>query len=453
MMLAVLSLVSSCSPETYSLDAALNKSDIHFDVVQDFAVDPGGNTVILTNKTKGVVLTWDYVTGKSNKASQTVHYAFKGTYTIKVLAVTDGGLVELDPVTITVTKDNLKYVDDPLWTALSGGVGKSKTWYLDLNAQGVSKYFVGPMYFSGNQLGWEKSCKGDDPALCWIWEAAWKDNGWIADAGDYGSMEFSLIDGPFVKVDHKLTTNRGVENGSYFLDATKHTLTMTNAAILQNSWAAGDAKDWDNCEIISLTEDAMQIAIYHKSKPEFMIFNFISKEYSDNWTPPVTVPVKDEGFNPTFAPGELLTMLTGGGGAGRIWNLDANGNPVDWIANGKGWTKAAADSRDWGWNDSWVAATTGSWIRFDQYGGKLNYTRNQNGVMTTGLFTIDEAKNEINLGTNTLIQNSASWMNPTTNVIKVVKAFNDSYLQKGIWFGTSYDAGKDEWLSFHYIIP
>jgi hypothetical protein len=44
-------------------------------------------------------------------------------------------------------------------------------------------------------------------------------------------------------------------------------------------------------------------------------------------------------------------------------------------------------------------------------------------------------------------------MSPTTNVIKVVKAFKTDYLQKGIWFGTSYDATKDEWFVFHYIIP
>lgn len=233
---------------------------------------------------------------------------------------------------------------------------------------------------------------------------------------------------------------------------------MTNAAILQTAGAANDAKDWENCEIISLTENTMQIAVYHKSKAELMIFNFISKDYSDNWVPEVTVPVLDEGFNPTFAPGELLEMLTGGSGAGRIWNLDGKGNPVDWIKSGKGWTVDASSSYDWGWSDPWSAISNNSWIRFDQWGGKLNYTRNQSGVITSGLFTIDEGKNEVNLGTETLILNpdpdsKGAWMSPTTNVIKVIKAYNDSYVQKGIWFGTSYDASKDEWLSFHYIIP
>ncbi|MDR7209542.1 hypothetical protein [Flavobacterium piscis] len=284
LMSVTLSLLSSCSPETYSLEGPTNKSDIDFEITQDLAADPGGNTVIMKNKTKGVVLTWDYGTGKSNKATETVKYAFKGTYTIKISAVTGGGIVELDPVTITVSDDNLNYVNDPLWTALSGGVGKSKTWYLDLNADGVSKYFAGPVAFSGNKLGWKKECTGDS-ALCWIWEPDWQGNQWITAAGDYGSMTFSLDGGPFVTVNHALTTTRGIENGTYFLDATNHALTMTNAAILQSASAASDVADWSNYKIINLTEDAMQIAVRHKSKEEFMIFNFISKEYSDNWVP------------------------------------------------------------------------------------------------------------------------------------------------------------------------
>jgi hypothetical protein len=54
---------------------------------------------------------------------------------------------------------------------------------------------------------------------------------------------------------------------------------------------------------------------------------------------------------------------------------------------------------------------------------------------------------------NTLLQNSASWMNPTATTLKIVKGWPTAYTTKGIWFGTSYDAGKDEWLSWHYIMP
>ncbi len=147
-------------------------------------------------------------------------------------------------------------------------------------------------------------------------------------------------------------------------------------------------------------------------------------------------------------------MLTGGplSSTGRFWALDAAGNPVDWVAKGNGWTTSKASSYNWGWNESWDAAAQNSWVRFDNVGGQ-HYSRSQNGVVTNGTFTIDETKNEVTLVGNTLIQNSSSWMNPTNNVLKVVKAFPTTYQTKGIWFGTSYDAAKDEWFAFHYVIP
>lgn len=446
LILAVLLLVSSCSPEAYSLDTPLDKSNIDFEITQDLVTDPGGNTVIMTNKTKGVVLTWDYVTGKSNKASETVKYAFKGDYTIKISAVTDGGIVELDPVTITVSEDNLNYVNDPLWTALSGGVGKKKSWVADNGKYGMAP---GAMSYA-------------DPSTVVEWNnftPNWEPEGNANSSTDadmhWGRyMTFSLDGGPFMTVHEADGTT--IENGTYFLDINAHTLTSTEVSILRPDNYIANASNWNNnIKVLKLTENQLRIGIMRTNSEGswWYIWNYVSKEYADSYVPPVTAPVYDEGFNPKFAPGELLTMLTGGTGAGRVWNLDGNGNPVDWIGKGKGWTTGASSSYNWGWNDDWTAISNNSWIRFDQWGGKLNYTRNQNGVITSGLFTIDAEKNEINLGTDILIQNPGHWMSPSANVIKVVKAFNSSYLQKGIWFGTSYDAGKDEWFVFHYIIP
>ncbi|QOG04873.1 hypothetical protein IHE43_03665 [Flavobacterium sp. MDT1-60] len=444
-MLAAM-LISSCSPESYSLDAVTDKSDIKFEITQDFVVDPGGNTVILKNTTPGVILTWDYVTGKSNKATETVKYAFKGNYTIKISAVTDAGIVQLDPVTITVTKDNLNYVNDPLWTALSGGVGKKKSWVMDNGKYGLAP---GAMSYAdpGGTVEWGNFTPN--------WEPEGNANSSTDTDMHWGRyMTFSLDGGPFMTVHEKDGTVK--ENGTYFLDINAHTLTTTGATILRPDNYIANASNWNNnIKVLKLTDNQLRIAILRTNNEGtwWYIWNYVAKDYADSYVPPVTVPVVDEGFNPKFAPGELLTMLTGGVGAGRVWNLDGKGNPVDWIAKGKGWTTGASSSYNWGWNDDWAALAGNSWIRFDQWGGKLNYTRSQNGVVTTGLFTINSETNEINLGTNTLIQNSTSWMSPTTNVLKVVKAYNTSYLQKGIWLGTSYDAGKDEWFAFHYIIP
>ncbi|MCO4291573.1 hypothetical protein NF867_01680 [Solitalea sp. MAHUQ-68] len=444
-----ISFITSCQKETYDLGRMLDKSEIKFEVVQDLVTDPGGNTVILINKTPETVAMWDYGTGKSNRDRDTIRFAFKGDYTVKYSAMTAGGVVEMDPVTVKVTADNLSYVNDPLWIALSGGPGNEKTWILDIKAQ----YFDGPLYFYGTNNGWleggNAGCYGAD---CWNWNPVYKDNTWLMDNGDYGTLTFNLKGGPFVKANHLMLPSRGQESGTYYLDKDNKTLTMTGATPLHDANRDGCVAAWGNIKVMSLTATTMQLAVLRTSceGPCLLVYNFVSKEYSDNWTPPPP-PVGnnfDEGFNPKFETGELLNMITSS--SMRTWALDASGNPVDWIGKGKGWTTGQADSRDWGWNDSWVTAATNSWIKFEKNG--LKYTRNQNGTITTGTFSINESTNEINLGSNTLIQNSGSWMNPTQTTIKVVKAFKGDEATKGIWFGTAYDSGKDEWLAFHYIM-
>ncbi len=460
-------MIVSCRDEVPTLGTLPDKSEMKFEVKQDLVADPGGNTIILRNLTPGTEAIWDYGTGKSYKMTDTIHVAFKGSYTVKFTALTGAGLVACDPVTVNVTANNLNYVSDPLWTALTGGVGKEKTWYLDLNADGVSKYYGGPLSFFGTEDSWttvEMLAAGKSYEVikselgitdAWNWQPAWKDNTWLLGAADFGSMTFSLKNGAFITVNHKTIAARGTENGTYLLDATKHTLTINDAAILHDSNRDGQVTKWGDIKVLSLTADHMQLAVLRDNSSEgkcLLVYNFISKDYSDNWTPPVSKPTIDEGYNPTFKSGELLNMLAGGSGQARRWKLDAGGNPVDWIGHGTGWTKNAASSSSWGWNDEWTAIANNSWIQFDRFGGAQNYTRNQNGVVTTGTFTINESGNEVTLTDNTLIQNSNSGLNPTTNTIKVVKGFPTSYYTKGVWFGTSYNDSKDEWVVFHYVI-
>ena len=448
LLIIMVGAVLSCQKKDYKLGDLLDKSQVNMEVKQDLTVDPGGNTVYLINHTDKVEPVWDYATGKSLRQIDTVRYAFKGDYIVKRSAVTAGGIVQLDPITVHVTNDNLNYVNDPLWTLLTGGVGKEKTWLLDIDANGVSKYFDGPVYFAGDDYSWSGQCAKPN-GNCWTWFPKWSDNTWIASKGDYGSMTFNLKGGPFVKVDQKIVANSGVFNGTYFLDKDAKTISFTGVTPLNQGWDQVYTKG----RIITLTADAMQIAFKHPTKAEEEIFNYISKSYSDSWVPPPPPVAKpDDGFNPTFAAGEILNMLTGGSSSpGRYWTIDVNGNPIDWVAKGKGWTTNKNSSYNWGWNESWDDAVKDAWIRFDYTGKK--YTRIQNGAITTGTFTIDESKNEVTLVGNTLLQNAASWMNPTATTLKIVKGWPTDYKTKGVWFGTGYDAGKDEWFVWHYITP
>ncbi|MBC3539914.1 hypothetical protein ACFSC6_05025 [Rufibacter sediminis] len=439
---------TACQDDDQELGRMLDQSELKYKVIQDRSIDPGGNTVILINETPETVSMWDYGTGKSTRTVDTVQFAFKGEYVIKFSALTGGGVVDAAPITIQVTEDNFEYVNDPLWTYLTGGVGQEKTWILDYGKHGV---FDGPLYYYEPLTKWENMKDGTAKLG---WAPSYKDNSWIIPEADMAStMTFSLKGGPFFKT-HKVGEGKD-ETGTYSFDAINHTISTNGGTILRSPSFIGNATNWNsNLVVLSLTETSMQIGVRRtNNEGDYLyVWNYISKEYADNYVPVDQGPQPpDEGFNPTFKAGELLNMLTGGPSSGRVWKLDATGNPIDWVKAGIGWTTGHAASRDWGWNNTWDEAVANSWIRFDRFGGQ-NYTRFQNGVQTTGTFTIDEATNEITLVGNTLLQNPASWMNPTANKLKVIKAFPTDYQTKGIWFGTSYDTAKDEWFAFHYVL-
>lgn len=436
-------ILTSCQKESYNLEKTLDKSAIKFSVTQDLAADPGGNTVILTNETPGVLSVWDYGTGLSTRTKDTIKFAFKGDYVVRFSALSGGSTIEMDPITVKVTSDNLSYVQDKEWIALTGGPGNEKKWLLDTEG----KLGAGPITFL-------------DPANfsnVWWWPGVADVYPGVMAPGNYGSITFSLKGGPFFN-NEKLQEGGIKESGTFSLDLANKKLTLNGGTILRSYKPAKNGmtgiSDWSKYEVIEVTENSLRLGVYRDKDvdgegPALLVYNFISQEYSDNWLPVETGP--DEGYDPTFKPGELLTMLAGSASSGRIWVLDSKGNPVDWIGKGKGWTVDATSSSGWGWNDSWADIAGNSWILFDRMNGQ-NYTRNQNGAYTNGKFTINEGTNEITLLNNTLIQNPGHWMSPNTSVIKVVKAFPGKVDTKGIWFGTSYTAEKDEWFAFHYIL-
>lgn len=445
-----LMLIAIACQEDHELGAMLEKSQIDFEVIQDLTTDPGGNTVILKNNTPGTISMWNYGTGRSTRQQDTVHYAFKGEYTIKFSAVTAGGIVELDPVVIEVTDDNLQYVNDPLWTALSGGVGNSKTWLLDLDANGVSRYWNGPMYFSGDVWRWGGECAVDDDR-CWIWEADYAGNTWIANAADYGTMTFSLQGGPFVHVEHLNSPGRGVEDGTFFLDANAKILNMTDAAPLMNNWAdQNNIVDWSTGYIISLTDDAMQVAYHDKVKTEFIIFNYISKEYSDNWVP-------EEQADPNFDHGNQSEILAVGTTKTWKFDLEVPYNWTDLSGNFLNTWNSRADIVATGWapyGDGDVQNIDNVSISFSQNGTVV--ITQDDGTTETGTFTIDEPTNTItftDVTPNILIADWVSAATTAENTWKIVNVERSDLTDAvtGIWFGKR-DPVKSEYMVFHFVV-
>ncbi|MFD2033245.1 hypothetical protein ACFSKL_00500 [Belliella marina] len=457
-MLLPLCLVISCIvDDNYELGVLLDPSEIQFRVVQDFEADPGGNTVILINDTPETIPVWNFGTGKSNRQVDTVRYAFKGSYEIHLSIVSGGGLVQVEPVTIEVTEDNLNYVDDPLWTAISGGVGEEKTWVLDIDA----KFFNGPLFFFGTDNGYlaeggqwsggETGCYGDD---CWSWEPDYVGNEWLMEHGDYGTMTFNLKGGPFVKVEHLKIPQRGSESGTYFIDIDNKTLTMTNATPLHDIGRDPVVSQWGNIRLISLTEDSMQLGVIRDSDPNdgtaMLVYNYISKEYSDNW-----VPGDEPDPEPPYqgdANADLTTSVT----TSKRWEMsqitpynwtdlagdflnDWNG-PQDYI--GSGWAPFDLDMLK---NISLTLSKTGS------NSGDYSFT-NGSGEVISGSYSVDDENNII--FDRFISFGLSGWLNFATtseNGLRLIRTETDALGNiTGIWLGQK-DPAKPEYLAYHFV--
>jgi len=167
----------------------------------------------------------------------------------------------------------LQYYKDPLFTLLTGGIGKEKAWVLDLDAKGASAKFKGPLYFSGVDYGWDNQCSktGGD---CWLYDPNYES--WMGAAQDYGTMTLGLKAGtaePVVKVNQKGTAKNGAFTGSYFFDVKTKTIAFIGIVPLN----MGRDQVWAKAYVISLKEDRMQLGFRDPAKAEMAIYNFIRK--------------------------------------------------------------------------------------------------------------------------------------------------------------------------------
>lgn len=167
----------------------------------------------------------------------------------------------------------LEYYKDPVFKLLTGGIGKEKTWVLDLDAKGVSTKFKGPLYFSGVDYGWDNQCSkaGGD---CWLYDPNYES--WMGAAQDYGTMTLGLKSEtaePAVKVSQKGITKSGTFSGSYFFDVKTKTMSFINVVPLN----MGRDQVYSKAYVISLKEDRMQLGFRDPVKSEMAIYNYIRK--------------------------------------------------------------------------------------------------------------------------------------------------------------------------------
>lgn len=283
-------LFGACTPEKYELgnvDIAPTQivEGVSYKIEHD-ATNP--NIIHLTSlmDAKYTPL-WEHPQGRSQEKKVTLNIPFPGEYKVKFGVETRGGIVYGEPATFKVDDMYAEFISDETWALLAGGAGEEKTWYLDLDQNGLSKAFKGPLYFYGTGDWWGNVNQQGKPlnSDSWLWDPTWKENTWLMPAGDYGEMTFNLKGGANVIVNHNMLGRK--QKGSFMIDTDKKTIRMVDATPLHGQPQDGIVVDWGDVRIMSLSENTMQLAVLRdpvlsKDGAAMLTFNFISKAFRDN---------------------------------------------------------------------------------------------------------------------------------------------------------------------------
>lgn len=256
-------LYSSCTPDKYELGKLASKTDLKFTIVPSPA---NPNDIVLTSLTPNAAPFWVTPFGQSIRVKDTVNVPFPGTYKFVYSVETAGGLTQADTTNIVINTLDQNAVNKPSWIALTGGFGKSKTWVLDLDANGVSKYFQGPFYFGGT--GWE-------------WDPAFKDIPWAGvAAGDYGTMTFDLIGDAHFSSNNKMFPEYS-GTGKFMIYTATNELSTIGGQVLHDKAQGGQVANWyAKMQIKTLTDSTMQL-IAKKDPNNWLVYNYITKLYYD----------------------------------------------------------------------------------------------------------------------------------------------------------------------------
>lgn len=137
----LVAMVAACTPDSYELVSTNVDPD---DLVQgiSYSVTPDAtnpNIIRLHSiMPQGYTVYWEHPQGRSQDSDLELHIPFEGEYTVRFGVKTRGGIVFGEPYKFDVSTFCAEFVDNELWTFLSGGVGKTKEWVYDNGTYGYS---------------------------------------------------------------------------------------------------------------------------------------------------------------------------------------------------------------------------------------------------------------------------------------------------------------------------
>ncbi len=232
-----------------------------------FSVTPNSdqpNVVSFENTTdKPGVVTWKFGNGASGQGqTATAEYPFAGSYDVTMTLATSGGHATTTK-TIEVAEDDLSLLQNPLYTALTGGADnpEGKTWVFDQYHEG--HFGVGPV--DGMSPDWWEAGPNDklesalyDNKFTFKQvgvELIWENNGWIytneAGKNDLANQGYTnAVVPPAADFNVEYTPN---ESYTFNLITSDSTLILSDGAFLGHYAGTSEYK------ILSISENEMYL--------------------------------------------------------------------------------------------------------------------------------------------------------------------------------------------------
>jgi hypothetical protein len=302
---------------------------------EDFTFIVDGNKVTFTTTLTGNV--WFKDEGSSSEyptvsGKVEVFLAAAGTYSFTCNTLIEGAKVASDPFNVIIEQDDDSYLDNKKWIYLTGGRGKTKSWRVDMNANGKCLYFAGPLYYSGvecdpwwswdvidTELPYTLACDKAEYTGYFNWEPDYSGNKWIMAAADYGTITFD--GGALTASTQKFGAT---ESGTFTFDTATMKLKLNGVSMPLDTSRLNDNQyeDLYTLRIFTIADSSMQVGIKRhtedgKESKWINVYNFVCTDY--------TYPVTEE-FTYSEVPKTTITA------ADLVGTWKYAGVPTGWIS-------------------------------------------------------------------------------------------------------------------------
>lgn len=436
-LIITIGMFSACTPDSFELgekDVTVDDlvENIAFSITHD---SENPNIVYLKSLLPAnYQVCWVHPQGRSQEREVALQIPFEGEYTVTFGVQTRGGLVYGNPTTFTVDNFCADFVNDDLWTYLTGGVNNEKVWIFDNGSYGYA--------------GGELTYADPNTTVEWNnWTANWDPGvGHTGDSNIWEStMTFNLKDGANVEVYN--SSSNTITSGTFMLNTNNHTITFTDCELLHTPSWSKKSTNWKlDLKLLELDENHMRIGVMRDNSegPWWLIWNYVSKEFADNYVPedlPDPEPTLPDGWEDMVS--EVVTSKI-------KWTMSTD-VPFDWA------------NLDGSLMNNFTAGNYPEWATPVSDLDKLSITLDSkemtyevttpDGTTANGTYTLDEKGIYTFSGTIPTYHIGGSdimFNTDANNQLRILSIESASGNIMGMWLGAR-SSEKEEYIAYHFI--